>query len=274
MVAETLCALGRPDAVMPWVVGYATRLEPRLLLTAADSIGDDWTRSLGRFETLASWISLFEDELVRWPARDVLERWAPKLAPGLSGAALHGWLRTAHAWRALCVLDCRATRRELANGLAYWAARYFPLPTKSHAERGTNPNEALKRASQLGPRSDPVPQDMMSGLVQLHAHRGEFAGVINLLHVPPEHPVEVISGLTEAFACAFVENQRGLSASVAFLHAITASSAMRLLIPDLSIGVAREVVQYVWQAVAGLYVALARVSCRRTRSPRPATGTA
>ena len=29
MVAETLCALGRPDAVLPWLAGYKHRFQER-----------------------------------------------------------------------------------------------------------------------------------------------------------------------------------------------------------------------------------------------------
>ena len=43
MVAEALCAMGRPDAVMPWVAGYRERLLPRS--AAGDHIsGEDWRR--------------------------------------------------------------------------------------------------------------------------------------------------------------------------------------------------------------------------------------
>jgi hypothetical protein len=41
MVAEALCALGRPDAVMPWLVRYRERLLPRP--EAGDRIlAEDW----------------------------------------------------------------------------------------------------------------------------------------------------------------------------------------------------------------------------------------
>ena len=47
MVAEALCAMGRPDAVMPWVARYRERLLPRS--AAGDRISDeDWRSALGQ----------------------------------------------------------------------------------------------------------------------------------------------------------------------------------------------------------------------------------
>jgi hypothetical protein len=43
-------------------------------------------------------------------------------------AATHGWLRTAHAVRAVATEATPARLTELSRGLAYWAARYQELP--------------------------------------------------------------------------------------------------------------------------------------------------
>jgi hypothetical protein len=49
MVAEALCALGRPEAVMPWIARYQERMSPRPL--AANRIRrHDWRSALGRRE--------------------------------------------------------------------------------------------------------------------------------------------------------------------------------------------------------------------------------
>jgi hypothetical protein len=46
MVAEALCAMGRPDAVMPWIARYRDRMLPRS--PARDRIlGEDWRSALG-----------------------------------------------------------------------------------------------------------------------------------------------------------------------------------------------------------------------------------
>ena len=47
MVAEALCAMGRPEAVMPWIARYRERMSPRP--AAGDRIRpEDWRTALGR----------------------------------------------------------------------------------------------------------------------------------------------------------------------------------------------------------------------------------
>ena len=83
---------------------------------------------LGEMATVGDWERQFAAELAEPPWRRVVGRWVPRLAPGLMAAATHGWLRTAHAVRAV-----RASRRPSDSpsspaGSAYWAARYQEVP--------------------------------------------------------------------------------------------------------------------------------------------------
>jgi hypothetical protein len=59
-----------------------------------------------------------------------------------------------------------------------------------------------------------------------------------------------ISELTETFARIYLANPRGL---VAFVHAVTAPSALRLLAPYLAEPDARLAARYAWQACAAIY---------------------
>src|ERR1700745_2799133 len=62
MVAEPLCAMGRPDAVMPWIAGYRKRMLPRP--PADDRIPrSDWRRALGQRERFTDWAGFFAEEL-------------------------------------------------------------------------------------------------------------------------------------------------------------------------------------------------------------------
>src|SRR5713101_5844851 len=100
MVSEALCALGRPDAVMPWVERYRERLLPRA--AAGDRIDrDEWRAALGQCDRFAAWSEFFAEELRENTWRDVLDRWLVPLAPGVSAAATHGAIRVGHAVRAL-----------------------------------------------------------------------------------------------------------------------------------------------------------------------------
>ena len=86
MVAEALCALGRPEAVMPWIAAYRQRLLPRS--PAAKPIGTEtWQRALGCGDRFADWAEFFAEELGQWSWREVLDRWMGRLARGFCAAA-------------------------------------------------------------------------------------------------------------------------------------------------------------------------------------------
>ena len=64
MVAEALCAMGRPQAVMPWIARYKERLLPRP--AAGDPIrAETWRSALGQRERFADWAEFFGEELRR-----------------------------------------------------------------------------------------------------------------------------------------------------------------------------------------------------------------
>ena len=78
MIAEALCAMGRPQAVMPWIARYEERLLPRP--RAGDPIrAENWRSALGRRDRFADWAEFFDEELrqAAWP--EVLDRWTGRL---------------------------------------------------------------------------------------------------------------------------------------------------------------------------------------------------
>jgi len=94
MVAEALCAMGRPDAVMPWLERYGPRL------VARGPVGEkidasEWRAALGQRDRFAAWGELLAEELREAAWREVLDRWVGHLAPGVSAAATHGAIRVA-----------------------------------------------------------------------------------------------------------------------------------------------------------------------------------
>jgi hypothetical protein len=271
MVAETLCALGRGDAVMSWIDSYAPRLEPRPRL--AGRVGTaDWQPALGQFGLLGGWVGLFDQELSEKPWRGVLNQWLPRLAPGMAAAALHGLIRTAHAARALGTADTPQRRHELAQGLAYWAARYLALPGVAKSGGRVRASQALSLL-QTFPREagQPFPPDMITGLLGLYSFPA-FNEAINLVEDPSD-PSRFLSDLTEEFAGAFITNEGGFSAAVAFLHSVTAPSAIRLLLPHVEPAVTRMLLRHCWQVTAGLYTAFGPVP-RMTEISRPAPNVA
>src|SRR6266566_5517880 len=87
MVAEALCALGRPEAVMPWIERYQERIVAREpagepIPNAGEPIRPaEWRGALGERDRFAAWSALFVEELRdrAWP--EVLDLWAGRLAP-------------------------------------------------------------------------------------------------------------------------------------------------------------------------------------------------
>ena len=80
MVAEALCALGRPDAVMPWIARYRERMLRRSGAHARIR-REDWRAALGERVRFADWCRFFGEELQEAPWREVLDRWMERLAP-------------------------------------------------------------------------------------------------------------------------------------------------------------------------------------------------
>src|SRR5437588_12063166 len=75
MVAEALCALGRPEAVMPWLERYRPRMLPRA--PAGDPIRPaEWRGALGQRERFADWSRFFAEALRDAVWREVLDLWA------------------------------------------------------------------------------------------------------------------------------------------------------------------------------------------------------
>src|SRR6266852_8300810 len=94
MVAEALCALGRPEAVMPWIERYQERIAAPTSdsgPTAGEPVRPaEWRAALGQRDRFAAWSALFAEELRDRAWQEVLDRWAGRLAPGVSTAATHG----------------------------------------------------------------------------------------------------------------------------------------------------------------------------------------
>src|SRR5439155_18859709 len=126
MVAEALCTLGRPEAVMPWIERYRPRMLPRA--SAGEPIRPgEWRDALGQRERFAAWSQFFAEELCEASWRAVLNPWAERLAPGVAAAAAHGAIRVGQAVRSLEAGETPQRQPELADALASWAASYLEL---------------------------------------------------------------------------------------------------------------------------------------------------
>jgi Questin oxidase-like len=248
MVAEAMYTLGRGDSVLPWLEGYKSRFQVRPQPHTPISPGD-WREALGERGRSADWVDFFDRQLAEAPWQTVLQTWVPQLAPGLMAAATHGLIRTGHAVRSLVAGETPQRLHELAEGLGYWAACYQVLPGRpSNGPSQHSPREAVQHVGRIhGPGFDPRGA-IVQQLKGLDDHP-EFATAIDLVDTATDLS-RYISKLTETFAGVYLANPTGL---IAFVHAVTAPSALRLLAPYLTDTDARLAARYAWQACAGIY---------------------
>jgi hypothetical protein len=255
MAAEALCALGRPEAVLPWVERYRAGMLPQPAPRARID-PHDWRGALGREDRFADWTAFFADALAEAPWRTVAATWTARLAPGLCTAATHGVLRAAHAVRSLAERETPARCHELAQGLAQWAAAYQTLPTAAGTTAPAGrPGAAIARVPIVPEAERRFDGTITSSLAGL-AGFPRFAAVIDLADVAG--PAEaVVSDLTETFARVYLANARDVLGAIVFIHGVTSTAALRSLLPLLDAAAARDALRYAWQTGCALYAAFA-----------------
>jgi hypothetical protein len=250
MVAEALCALGRPEAVMPWIARYRQRMSLRP--AAADRIGREaWRPALGRRERFADWSAFFVEELKEAPWRDVLDRWTLRLSPGFCAAATHGVIRVGHAARALAAGETAPRLRELADALAGWAATWQTLPGTDQIADGTLPPRRAITRIPVVPADKRRPGNIVAALGAL-GDFPEFAPAIGLVD-PSGEIGPRLAEQTEVFARVYLANARDIPTVIAFIHGVTSHAALGNIAPHVGEATARTALRYAWQAGCGLY---------------------
>ncbi|MGH3558080.1 MAG: questin oxidase family protein [Mycobacterium sp.] len=232
MGAEALCTLGFGAEVASWVEDYKRRMDhhepPQARFRIDPSDEQSWREALGRFERAGDWEDLFRRELADRPWRDVLALWWPRLVPGLLAALTHGLIRTAHAVRCLAATSHPegSALTELARGLAYWAARYAPLPGDVAFTGEHTLAEAVAGLSRTPP--DDAPPGGRSPLAS-PANRPGYAEALGALR-----PLAVgrrLSEMTSTFAGVYLAHPDG--PPVPMIHGVTAPAAMRIALAHL-----------------------------------------
>ena len=249
MAAEALVALERFDAVVPWVTRYRPRLDAHP--TGSRPIRKDWREALGVRRRVADWSAFFGREVKERPWKGVLATWVPRLSPGMIAAAFHGVIRTAHAARSLAAEETPARRRELGEGLAYWAANYHPLPeARAVAREGRRPSQALAGVPGV-PATDQVTRGNIIDRLAPVERFTPFAAAADLVDTTGDASA-FLSDLTETFAGVFLASVPPGSL-ITFIHGVTGPSSVRLLMPHLDPAARSAALRYAWQGAAALY---------------------
>jgi hypothetical protein len=256
MGAEALAAMGFTDEVAGWAERYKAAVphhdppQPRLAIDRADE--SSWRPALGQFARAGDWERLFRLELADQPWRAVLITWWPRLLPGMLSRLTHGLIRTAHAVRDLASEEEPGEQqlRELARGLAYWAARYTALP--GHASLG-GPDTVAQVVARL-PRTpaDPAGGARLSPqrLRRLPAEPGYNDALTGL---KPGRADWLLSEMTSVFAGVYIVHPE--LPPVPLVHGVTAPAAVRLVLPHLPSSLHAPSVAAMWHVHVALLLA-------------------
>ncbi len=252
MIAAALIEMGRGDVVMPWIQRYRHQLESRLPVQSAIE-RHNWQFALGAMGRSADWVVFFQRALAESDWLTVLKQWIPLLAPGLSGAGGNGAIRAVLCLNGLAADPNKVRHIELAEGLAYWASRYHKLPGLPAGPSAGMllPTRALNRIPRFNKDTPPTVGTIGEGLRGL-AGAPEFTGIINLVSLSDD-PEVLIGLITDLYARLILAHREEPRRLMALFPALSVSSAMRALLPFLSLGDARLVLRYLWQFTAALY---------------------
>jgi hypothetical protein len=247
MAAEALVTLGCDDEqVVRWTDRYSSKLIP-MPASVQRINGQNWREALGRMDATADWSAFFGNELADHSWESVLDQWLPTLLPGLMAAGTHGFIRTAHAVRALGAEPTPLRLEELGMALGYWAAYYQELPGDPALAGDLGLEQALDeipRAVVAYDSRETLPREFVGALETLSG----FPAAVAALAAPQSIPA-ALTALTETAARLYLANADRYP--IVMLHTVTGPSALRMMLPHLSPQLQRTAYSYMWQAVAG-----------------------
>src|SRR5215831_4231898 len=261
MAAEAMVRHGHADRVQRWLDVYMRRLEefPR----GSGPIGASWREPLGDPRRIADWNTFFRGEVAGQPWRQALETWWPRLLPGVAAAATHGVIRVGHAVRALTEDGEDPDHlTELAHGLAYWAARWQPVPG---APATDPPLAAVRTAAGQPAEAGPTTGDALAAVPRIADQSGGIRERLARLAGLPGWPAALaapripasaealrswLAGLVDAGTTRYLRYGHGNG--VMLVHSATAPNAVLRTLPALDRRLWAPSVAASWAATAAL----------------------
>jgi hypothetical protein len=263
MAVEVLYRRGRADRVQPWLDAYVGRLSERP--GPREEITDStWREALGDGRRLGDWTAYLNRQITGHSWQDVLTTWWPRLLPGIAAGATHGVIRVGHAARALLAGgQSQAAATELADGLAFWAARALSIPGAVPPAGRLDPATALGAIPRIPAQRGPV----AARLAQLAAMAAWPASVAALKpartadEVPP-----LLQGMVDAATLHYLGH--GQASPVLLVHAATAPNAVLHTLPALPREFWIPSMSAAWAATATIISTFA--PAQPAAGPRPA----
>ncbi len=244
MAIEALETMGLSEHVDAFTDQALATLEP------LDEPGDG-ALQLGDARQEAAWIEHYRRRIASGSVESVVREALPGLLPGAMAGATHGLIRLAHAVRGWTRHASEVRATEVAHALGYWASAFQTLP----GEVGTQPalplREAMAALPTLGP-GELSSAGLILERVEVLERVERFAAAIATVD------------LREASTPAFISEMVGIAARMmltahvggfAYLHAITATAALRSLLPLVQPDEELAVRQASFHCVAALHVA-------------------
>ncbi len=263
MALEALFALGHKVLSQGLIDVYLPRLRPHAggtVLTPAEQ-----ATALGDRTRFGDWLATFERELDAHSVAEVTTARCAQWIDGVFSACGHAFLRTAHAVRALSLGESAARRRELAHALAFWAAYHRPLPSRvdTPAEPVGCEIPALASLAPWNPEP-PLPELFSEAAERLHEHAPFMRWsewILSTSSAPPSiHDLCV-------FAAEHYLEAETPRARLAYNHALTIPSALRLLESQLSSATLTRARARLHQAVAALHLLAGASAQHETAEP-------
>lgn len=247
MAVEALVRHGHADDVASWLDDYARRLEAA---PSASRRIDDWREALGDARRLGDWRGRFEEELREREWHDVLHLWWPRLVPGIAAGATHGVIRVGHAVRVLREEGATPSRvAELAQGLAYWAARWQPVPGAAEPAGVLGAAAALERLPRVAQQAGGIG----ARLVQLQHVHGWVDAQRRL--APSPRWDAILADVVVAAVRRYATHAHG--SPVMLVHAATAPNAVLRVLQSLPPDLWASSAAAAWSASAAIWAAYA-----------------
>lgn len=245
MVVEALARRGEGDRIHAWTDAYFRRLDE--LPRGVDPIRSEaWRDPLGDVTRSRDWIGLMLTQVREQPWNEVLTTWWPRLLPGIAAGATHGVIRVGHAVQALAEHETGPRLDELAHALAYWAARWEPVPTSAPL------GDLTTEAALAGIPAVPEQEDgIRTRLAQLPTTPGwsEAVGAWG----PPAEPLDALDAVVDAAVARYARGAHGQPTML--VHAATAPAAVARVLPHLPTSLHEQSVRAAWVASCAVVAA-------------------